>query len=138
MSVFSPAIDRYPQSPSSYWSSDESDVSCKLDLSESRTYDCVLEILNAYKLTGNFLVNLEIVLKDLGVFERLSFEVKPKSLLSDCRHVEFLAHGPVPTDEFNEIMRSIERRVGFDPARPLWTRLFRITRHRGGETIKVS
>jgi hypothetical protein len=108
-----------------------------LDLSESRTYDRALEILGAYKLTGNFSVNLEIVLKDLGAFDRVSFAVKPRSLLSDCRHIEFLAHGTLRRDEFDNIMHSIERRVGFDPAPPLWSRLFRTTRHHGGEAIEV-
>jgi hypothetical protein len=108
-----------------------------LDLSESRTYDRALEILGAYKLTGNFPVNLEIVLKDLGAFDRVSFAVKPRSLLSDCRHVEFLAHGTLRRDEFDKIMRSIECRVGIDPAPLLWTRLFRTGGHRGGEAIEV-
>ena len=36
-----------------------------LDLSASRAHDSALEILGAYKLTGNFHINLEIVLKNI-------------------------------------------------------------------------
>jgi hypothetical protein len=48
-----------------------------LDLSETRAYDAALDILAAHKLTGNFRVNLEIVLKDIGAFDKVTYEIKP-------------------------------------------------------------
>ena len=79
-----------------------------LDLSESRAYDSALEILGAYKLTGNFHTNLEIVLKDLGAFDSVTFEIEPKSKLAldpDCWHVVFRPHEGARSDGFSEIMR---------------------------------
>src|SRR5260370_42517782 len=52
-----------------------SSLSCALDLSKSRAHDAVLDILRAYKLTGTFTVNLEIVLKDFGVFANVSDQI---------------------------------------------------------------
>ena len=94
-----------------------------LALSESRTYDCALEILGAYKLTGNFLVDLEIVLKELGVLGQVSFEVKPKKFLSDCRHVAF-APRSISTDRFHEVVRCIANRIGFQAAHERRLKLF--------------
>jgi hypothetical protein len=51
-----------------------------LDLSESRAHGCALQILRAYKLTGIFHVNCEIVLKDLAVFDKVTYE--PESHIS--------------------------------------------------------
>jgi len=99
-----------------------------LDLSESRAHDSALGILRAYKLTGNFRVNLEIVLKDLGAFDKVTYEIEPAALLpfhSDCRHVVFRPNENVQIDKFNEIMRSITSRIGFDATLPWWRRLFR-------------
>jgi hypothetical protein len=48
-----------------------------LELSELRTYDAALETLGAYKLTGNFPTELEIVLKDLRVLDKVTFDIKP-------------------------------------------------------------
>jgi hypothetical protein len=58
-----------------------------LDVSESRTHGSALQILRAYKLTGNFHVNLEIVLKHLAAFDKVTCEIEPESRLpfhSDC------------------------------------------------------
>ena len=103
-----------------------------LDLSESRAYDAALDILAAHKLTGNFRVNLEIVLKDIGAFDKVTYEIKPKSKLPyypdypDCRHVVFRPNEHVHMDKFIEIMRSIEARIGFDSALPWWVKVFRL------------
>ncbi|MFZ0421821.1 MAG: hypothetical protein WAL80_02970 [Xanthobacteraceae bacterium] len=95
-----------------------------LEISASRTYDCALEILGAYKLTGNFALDLEIVLKSLGVLGRVTFEIKPKSILSDCRRVELVAGANLGLDEFRDILRTIESRVGSDSTPLSWKRLF--------------
>jgi hypothetical protein len=100
-------------------------VSHTLDLSESRTYDCALEILGAYKLTGNFPTELQIVLGELSVLDKVTYEIEPKSPLSDSRHVEFRPNDDVHADRFREIMRSIESRIGSDATLPWWVRLFR-------------
>jgi hypothetical protein len=100
--------------------------SCALDLSKSRAHDAVLGILKAYKLTGNFHVNLEIVLKDIGVFDKVTYQIERNPKLSyskDCRHVVFKPSGNVPNDMFGEIIKSIKARIGFDA--PWWVRLLR-------------
>jgi hypothetical protein len=97
--------------------------SCTLDLSKSRAYDAALDILGAYKLTGNFHINLEIVLKSLGAFDKVTFEVEPKAkppYHPDCRHVVFRPNANFPMDRFNEIIGSIEARIGFGAAIPWW------------------
>jgi len=96
--------------------------SAMLELSQSRVYDYALNILDAYKLSGNFAVDLEIVLKDLGVFGDVMFAIKPKSFLSDCRHVEFFPKARVHRTRFGQIVRTIESCVGYEPG--LWQRLF--------------
>jgi hypothetical protein len=111
-----PVIDQAEPSPVC------SSPSCTLHLSKSRAYDAALEILGAYKLTGNFHVNLEIVLKSLGAFDKVKFEVQPTATLPyhpDCRHVVFRPNADLPMVTFNEIIRSIEARIGFDAA-PSW------------------
>ena len=98
-----------------------------LDLSAARAHDCALDILGAYKLTGNFHINLEIVLKDLGAYHKVSYEIEPETLLpfrSDCRHVVFQPNAGLPAEEFSEIMRSTTGRIGFDTTLPWWRRLF--------------
>ena len=88
-----------------------------LELSASRAYDCALEILGAHKLTGNFHVNLEIVLKDIDALDKVTFEVEPRSQLfcsTDCRHVLFRPSRNVQMSQFSDIMRSMRRRIGFD------------------------
>src|ERR1700687_5907111 len=81
-------------------------LSQTLELSELRTYDAALETLGAYKLTGHFPTELEIVLKDLRVLDKVTFDIKPKSPLSDCRHVEFRPTDKVHRDRFVAIMRT--------------------------------
>src|SRR5258707_3438442 len=103
-----------------------SSLSCALDLSKSRAHDGVLDILRAYKLTGNFHVNLEIVLKDIGVFDKVTYQIERNPKLSysqDCRHVVFKPNGNAPNDMFGEIIKSIKARIGFES--PWWVRLFR-------------
>lgn len=99
--------------------------SCALDLSKSRANAAALDILRAYKLTGNFHVNLEIVLKNIGIFDKVRYQIEPNPKLScstDCRHVVFEPNDNVSSDLFSEIMESIKTRIGFDP--PWWVRLF--------------
>jgi hypothetical protein len=122
MSILS--IDSEQRSAASAISYDR-DISHTLDLSESRTYDCALEILGAYKLTGNFPTELQIVLRELGVLDKLTYEIEPKSPLSDSRHVAFRPNDDVHADRFREIMRSIENRIGSNATLSWWVRLFR-------------
>jgi hypothetical protein len=103
---------------------DSRNLSQTLELSEARTYDAALDTLGAYKLTGNFPTELEIVLKDLRVLDKVTFDIKPKSALSDCRHVEFRPTEKVHGDRFVEIMRTVKRRIGADSTQPWWARLF--------------
>jgi hypothetical protein len=93
--------------------------SATLDLSKSRAYDAALEILGAYKLTGNFCVNLEIVLGALGARNEVTFDVQPATLPyhPDCRHVEFRAKTNMSPDRFHEIVGSVKVRVAFDATR---------------------
>jgi hypothetical protein len=103
-----------------------SSLSCALDLSKSRAHDAVLDILRVYKLTGNFHVNLAIVLKDIGVFDKVRYQIERNPKLSyyrDCRHVVFKPNENVSNDMFGEIIKSIKARIGFDV--PWWSRLVR-------------
>jgi len=106
------------------WVSDSRNISQTLDLSELRTYDAALETLGAYKLTGNFPTELEIVLKDLRVLDKVTFDIKPKSALSDCRHVEFRPTEKVHRDRFVEIMLTVRKRIGANSTQSWWVRLF--------------
>jgi hypothetical protein len=117
-------VRRSATSASKLWAADSRSISQTLELSEVRTYDAALETLGAYKLTGNFPTELEIVLKDLRVLDKVSFEIKPKSPLSDCRHVEFRPTDKVHRDRFIEIMRTVKKRIGADSTQPWWMRLF--------------
>ena len=117
-------VRRAAASANKSWAADCRNISQTLELSESRTYDAALETLGAYKLTGNFPTELEIVLKDLRVLDKVTFDIKPKSPLSDCRHVEFRPTDKVHRDRFAEIMRTIEKRIGADSTQPWWIRLF--------------
>jgi hypothetical protein len=96
-----------------------------LDLSRSRTHDAVLDILKAYKLSGNFHGNLETVLKDMGVSDMLSYHVEPNPALAfpDRRHVTFSLKDNVPGDRLDDIIASIKARIGFDV--PWWVRQLR-------------
>jgi hypothetical protein len=98
-------------------------ISGTLELSQSRTYDSALAILGAYKLTGNFPTELEIVLRDLGVLDRVTFQIEPKRPLSDIRRVVFRAKPDVHADRFREITSLIATRIGFHATRPWWRRL---------------
>jgi hypothetical protein len=96
-----------------------------LDLSRSRTHDAVLDILKAYKLSGNFHVNLDAVLKDMGICDKLTYRIEPTLAFPypDRRHVAFKPNENVPGDVFAGIVRSIKARIGFEE--PWWGRLFR-------------
>jgi hypothetical protein len=125
MSVFSlETVSRSAPLAATHWTSDPRNLGQTLDLSESRTYDAALDSLGAYKLTGNFPVDLEIVLKDLRVLDKVAVEINPKTLLSDTRHVQFWSTDKVHLDKFAQIMRSVKSRIGADPERPWWVKLF--------------
>ena len=118
------SVRRTAASASKPWAADSRSISQTLELSELRTYDAALETLGAYKLTGHFPTELEIVLKDLRVLDKVTFDIKPKSPLSDCRHVEFRPTDRVHQDRFIEIMRIVKKRIGADSAQSWWVRLF--------------
>ena len=121
------SIDTVPRSATSAGklrAADSRILSQTLELSELRTYDAALETLGAYKLTGHFPTELEIVLKDLRVLDEITFDIKPKSPLSDCRHVEFRPTDKVHRDRFVEIMRTVRKRIGADSTQSWWMRLF--------------
>ncbi len=117
-------VSRPATSATTHWALDPRNVGQTLELSESRTYDAALETLGAYKLTGHFPTELEIVLKDLRVLDEVIFEIEPKTLLSDTRHVQFRPADKVHLDRFADIVRSVKNRIGADPTRPWWVRLF--------------
>jgi hypothetical protein len=99
-----------------------------LDLSAARAHDAVLDILGVYKLTGNFHINLKIVLKDLGAFDKVTYAIEPETPLPfrlDCRHVAFRPNPGVSMDTFSDIMRAMTGRIGFDAKLSWWDRLFR-------------
>jgi hypothetical protein len=105
------------------WNADNQLFSRTLELSESRTYDRALETLCAYKLTGNFPTELEIVLREMRALGKVTFEIKPKLCWSDCRQVEFRPKAEVRNDHFNDIMRHIKNELGSIEQEPFWTRL---------------
>jgi hypothetical protein len=100
-----------------------------LDLSRSRTHDAALDILKAYKLSGNFHFNLDTVLKDMGVFEMITYRVEPHPVLdfSDRRRATFTGGEHVPDAVFDGFIASIKTRIGFDT--PLWVRQLRRLGH---------
>ena len=111
-----------PSAPSSaLW---QTNTSTTLELSESRTYDAALETLGAYKLTGNFPTELEIVLRDMRVLDMVVFDIKPKALLSDCRQVEFQPAQHVRSHSFLEVMRLVKNRIGSRATQTWWATLF--------------
>jgi hypothetical protein len=104
-----------------------SSLSCTLDLSQSRAHDAALDILRAHKLTGNFHINLEIVLKDIGVLDKVTYQIESNSkpcYRRDCRHVVFKPNENVSSAVFGEIIEAIRARIGFDA--PWWVSLFRL------------
>ncbi len=102
---------------------DDQRFSRTLELSESRTYDRALETLGAYKLTGNFPTELEIVLRDMRVLGKVTFEIKPKLRWSDCRQVEFRPKAEIRNDHFDDILRLIKNELGSIEQKPFWTNL---------------
>jgi hypothetical protein len=122
-----PGLARFRDAEAEPPSTRFSSLSRRLDLSAARAHDAALDILGAYKLTGNFHINLEIVLQDLGVLDKVRHEIERETPLpfhSDCRHVVFRPGAGVHMDSFAEITRSIAGRIGFDPELPWWGRLF--------------
>jgi hypothetical protein len=117
-------VSRSATSVTTHWALDPRNVGQTLELSESRTYDGALETLGAYKLTGHFPTELEIVLKDLRVLDEITFEIEPKTMLSDTRHVRFRPTDKVQLDRFADIMGGGKNRIDAGPARPWWVRLF--------------
>jgi hypothetical protein len=117
-------VRRSATSASKPWAADSGNTGQTLELSKARTYDAALETLGAYKLTGHFPTELEIVLKDLRVLDKVAFDIKPKSPLSDCRHVDFRPTDTVHRDRFVEIMRTVRKRIGANSTQPWWVRLF--------------
>jgi hypothetical protein len=117
-------VSRSATSATTHWALDPRNVGQTLELSESDTYDAALETLGAYKLTGHFPTELEIVLKDLRVLDKVTFDIKPKSPLSGCRHVEFRPTNKVHWDRFVEIMRTVRKRIGANSTQSWWMRLF--------------
>ena len=94
-----------------------------LDVSTTAAYDCALDILKAYKLTGNLHVNLEIIINDMGASKELTFDIAPKRGLEFCRdrrRVVFRREETVSADRFSRIMRSLSDRIGLDAKRSLW------------------
>src|ERR1700727_3063633 len=108
------SVRRSATSASKPWTGNPRNISQTLELSELRTYDAALKTLGAYKLTGHFPTELEIVLKDLRVLDKVTFDIKPKSPLSDCRHAEFRPTDRIHQDRFIEIMRIVRKRIGAD------------------------
>jgi hypothetical protein len=91
-------------------------VAQTLDLSAAQAYDCALSILGAYKLTGNFHTNLELVLRDIGAFDKVTFEIKTGDrllCLTDCRRVLFRSRENVHIGQFRDIICSIKNRLEF-------------------------
>ena len=115
-------VRRSLASASKPWAADR--VSAKRRAIRVGTYDAALETLGAYKLTGHFPTELEIVLKDLRVLDKVTFDIKPKSPLSDCTHVEFRPTDKVHGDRFIEVMRAVQKRIGAYSAQSWWVRLF--------------
>jgi hypothetical protein len=117
-------VRRAAASANKPWAADSRNISQTLQLSELRTYDAALETLGAYKLTGHFPTELEIVLKDLRVLDKVTFDIKPKSPLSDCRHVEFRPTDKIHGNRFIAIMRTVKKRIGAYSNQSWWVRLF--------------
>jgi len=107
-----------------HWTSDPRHIGQTMEISQSRTYDAALETLGAYKLTGYFPAELEIVLKDLRVLDKVRFDIKPKSLLSDSRQVIFRPTDNVSLDDFAAIVGQITKLIGSNRTRSWWVRLF--------------
>jgi hypothetical protein len=123
MSVLASDTLHSPVSATKQQNADNQLFSRTLELSESRTYDRALETLGAYKLTGNFPTELEIVLRDMRALGKVTFEIKPKLRWSDCRQVEFRPKAEIRNDHFDDIMRHIKNELGSIEQKPFWTKL---------------
>jgi hypothetical protein len=123
MSVLASDTLHSPVSATKQQNADNQLFSRTLELSESRTYDRALETLGAYKLTGNFPTELEIVLRDMRALGKVTFEIKPKLRWSDCRQVEFRPKAEVRRDHFDDILRLIKNELGSIEQKPFWTKL---------------
>ena len=64
------------------------------------------------------------MLKDLRVLDKVTFEIEPKTLLSDTRHVQFRPTDKVHLDQFADIVQSLKNRISTEYRRPWWVRLF--------------
>jgi hypothetical protein len=97
--------------------------SCALNLSRTRTHDAVLDILNVYKLSGNFHSNLDAVLNDMGYCDIVTYRVEPGPAFAfqDCRHVVLTLNDGVPAALLGEVAGAMKARIGFDA--PWWGRL---------------
>jgi hypothetical protein len=102
-----------------------SSLSRGLYLSRLGTHEAALDILKAHKLSGNFHANLDAVLLDMGVFDKLTYRIEPSPVLAypDRRHVAFKPNENVPDEVFDGIINSIKARMGFEE--PWWGRLCR-------------
>jgi hypothetical protein len=91
-----------------------------LDVSKSRAYNCALDILRAYKLSGNFPINLQIVLQDLGALPYIAFVIEPKRCCSDRRRVLFRPRDNVDADTFSVMIQSVKDRIAFEAQEARW------------------
>jgi hypothetical protein len=71
-------------------------------------------------LSGNFPINLQIVLKDARFLADVAFVIEPKRFYSDRRRVVFWPRDNVDADAFSVMMRSIQDRIGYDAQQPGW------------------
>jgi hypothetical protein len=106
-----------------------------LEISKRLTYDLVLVILHAYKLTGHFPTELEIVLKHLGATDKVFYEIKPKKAFSDSYPVMFWPKPGLSAGDFQQVIDLINDKVGACAAAPWWARLlgWQDKRPRGAE-----
>lgn len=97
--------------------------SCTLDLSRSRVRDAARQLQGSRETSANFQLGLKAILKDLGVFDDVTFTVEPISRLPyhpDCRHVVLQPNGDVSAPRFRDVMSSVKARAEFDARRPWW------------------
>jgi hypothetical protein len=80
-------------------------------------------------LSGNFHANLDAVLKDMGIFDKLAYRTEPTPVLAypDRRQVVFRPNDNVPREMFDAIIDSIKVRIGFED--PWWGRHFQQIKH---------
>ena len=96
----------------------EASRSAVLDLSAAQAYDCALDFLGAYKLTGNFTVNLEWLLFRLHALDDVAFEIGTRTPLADHRRVAFRPREDVSEERFREVILAVEQMIGVAPAPP--------------------